>query len=398
MTPTKQRKKPVKRAFQGLVGLPPEPEAVMAPLPESIPAKAETTEFVDRVLTCDDCYADFLFSAEDQARCAENQLSPPRRCKSCEAEAIQQVQQAETAAASPISPNIEDIEREKAAKRARERRKRNAGQLAAIKKALRTPVAEIKKAAGEATKAEKERTRLPSMEAGRFVTDAPTGKGELVLGGGSKEMDFMAGARQRGVQLGDATFDSETGDACWPEGDRRRVKPEGTGQRPGDREDDREDDDPGATSDAQDNRTEAGEDADILFGDKFFVKLNDRDNDKVLTELVGFYFIEFSEFSSEYFFCAQCGTKGEADSTELVCRNCGAIHTGEFKFFVCRLCQTVCGSDTASKKHVEDIHGDDRESHHDRRFGNIIYRYLRGGRKTPNIGKAIKKAKADRTA
>src|SRR5437773_8591663 len=129
MTPTQQRKKPAKRAFSGLVGLPPEPEAVTAPTVESIPVRPET-EFVDRTIVCGDCYQEFLFSAEDQAVFAENQLSPPRRCKSCEAEAVQQVESPGTAApvhvpsVAELQERVEDNKAEKEAERQRARRKR----------------------------------------------------------------------------------------------------------------------------------------------------------------------------------------------------------------------------------------------------------------------------------
>src|SRR5437660_2517942 len=186
MTPTQQRKKPVQRLYNRLVGLPPEPEAATAPPFEPTTVKSETTEFVDRVLVCDDCYREFLFSAEQQTSFAETQLSPPRRCKSCEAEAIQQVESPGKAApghvpsVAELQERVEDNKAEKEAERQRARRKRIAEQKAAIKKALRTPIAEIKAAAEARAKAI---ARPGSMNRGRFMTDAPTGKGEMVPSG-----------------------------------------------------------------------------------------------------------------------------------------------------------------------------------------------------------------------
>jgi hypothetical protein len=91
---TQQYKKPAQRLYR-LIGPPPEPESATAPLFESAPAG---TEFIDRVLVCDNCYQEFLFSAEEQVSFAKNQSVPPRRCKSCETEAIQQVQESEGSA------------------------------------------------------------------------------------------------------------------------------------------------------------------------------------------------------------------------------------------------------------------------------------------------------------
>ena len=304
---------------------------------------------------------------------------------------------------TPVPPETEtlldSIEKGKAAKYQRERRKLKAEQLAAIKKALQTPIAEIKIAAEEQTRLDKLARAQTGLRRGLFLTDAPTGKGELVTGGyDSEQMGLVAAARDRAAVLGSPTGDSDSDEEYWPENDRCRVKPEGTGQNPGDREDDAADDDPDSSEDAKDNKDERGKDADILPGEKFFVKLNDFDNDGLLAELVSFYFVKFYEFrSDDYFFCVWCGAKGESDSTELVCRRCGATHAGDPKIFICRLCGIVCYGDKAAKKHIEDSHGDDRESGHDPRFGNVIYRYLKGGRKMPNIQKAIKKAKADVT-
>lgn len=381
MRPIKQRKNPVQRAPQAprLVGLPPEPEAAFAPIPESMTSE---TEFVDRVLVCNDCYQEFLFSAEEQASFVKNQSAPPRRCKSCEAEAIQQVQQSESTAAQPIVPldaetmleRQEQAKRQKRAKVARDRRERNAQQLAAIRERLKIPIAQIQKEAKEKTKADRHEAALNSMNRGRYMTDAPTSKGELVVGGGSEEMELIAAARDRAALLG-----GSNGPEFWPENDRKRVMPEGTGQRPGDREDDGIDDDPDACEDAKDNRDERGKDAPILPGSTFEVKLRDGKEDQkayeyglLLRALVRPCFVkaEISEIGFAY--CHHCGAKQEKFEPVFNCIRCDFKNRGEITHvYICRLCGLDC---LYPEGHIHQVHGDENQPGHDSRFGNITRR------------------------
>jgi len=253
---------------------------------------------------------------------------------------------AQEAPPAPTLPPLIMDSTQKRAQAARDRRKRNAEQLDAIKKALRTPITEIKKAAEEQARLDKEAKVLGSMNRGKWMTDAPTGMGELVLTGGSKEMELVAGARGRAAALGSPKSNPQTGTAFWPENDRGRIVPEGTG--PGDREDD----------------TDAS-------GSKFRVKLNDFDSDGLFQELFHIYFVRIEP--------------GELDD----------LNTGNL---VCSLCKRRFYWERRCKAHIEAVHGDEREPEHDSRYGNVIYKYLKCGRKMPNIKKAIKKAKREVTA
>jgi hypothetical protein len=224
--------------------------------------------------------------------------------------------------AKTLLQQIESEKREKKNKKARERRKKKREQLAAIKKALaEKSVTEFKKELEEKAKAEKERMRLPSMNGGKFMTDAPTGKGELTTGGYDwNKIVLTSNARE-----------SNTG----------RVVPQGVGHRPGGRE---ENDIPDACKDFRDNRTESGGDADILPGKKFKVKLNDIDWDWVLWSVVCIYCVENELKSDEY---------------------------------ICRLCKEFLDGKETAKNHFEDVHGDESEPGHDDKFGDVVLRYIK---------------------
>jgi hypothetical protein len=378
-----QRKKPVQRLYKGLVGLPPEPEAAFAPIPE--PVVILETEFVDRVLVCNDCYQEFLFSAEEQASFAKDQSVPPRRCKSCEAEAIEQVKQSEstenTAVSVPsdaetILDQMERTKKEKRAQAARDRRKRQAQQLAAIKERLKIPIAVIQKEAEERAKADRHEAAQGSVNRGRYMTDAPTGKGELVTGGGSEEMELIAAARDRAVALGSSNYDDETGEEFWPENDRRRVIPEGTGQRPGDREDDGIDDDPDASENAKDNIDERGKDAPILPGSTFEVKLKGGEEYQkaheyglLLKALVRPCFVKVEISETGFAYCYSCGAKQEKTEPVYNCIRCDSKNSGETTHvYICRLCGLDC---LYPEGHIHQIHGDENQPEHDLGFGNI---------------------------
>ncbi len=115
-------------------------------------------------------------------------------------------------------------ERERRAAKECARRKAKADQLVAIREALKTPVAEIMAAARAKADAE----RLPSMNEGRYMGDAPTGKGALVYKAAGK-IDQIDAAMNRSVLLGSATIDDETGEAFFPDNDRERIAPDGVG-------------------------------------------------------------------------------------------------------------------------------------------------------------------------
>jgi hypothetical protein len=307
------RKNPVKRAFSGLVGLPPEPEAAPAPAgptepeasptPESVPPISKTTEFVDLALVCVDCNAEFLCTAEDQ----KNSSSEPLRCNSCRERHREIAEQS----SKEVKTNAE-----KEAARQRARRRSKQEQLAEIKKRLKVPIAQVKAAAEARAKAI---ARPGSMNQGKYMTDAPTGKGELIPSG---NIESIAASRGRSAALGSSTIDPETGEAYWPENDRQRVKPEGIGER-------------------DNEKTPPKKDVDGLPAarQKFLVKLNDVDREGVVREL-----------AYEYV--------KEDESRRL-----------------CRLCQTFVTQHAVD--HIETVHGDESEPTHDARFGDIIDAHIK---------------------
>jgi hypothetical protein len=268
------------------------------------------------------------------------------------------------------------------AQQARDRRKRNTEQLAAIKEKLKTPIAEIKRAAEEQAKLDNKARARSSMRRGSFLTDAPTGTGELVSGGyDSEKMEHVAGARERTAILGSPTGDPEA-EEYWPENDRGRVVPEGSGQRPGDREGDQEDEGPDSTDEARDNRSERGKDAPILPGSTFRVKLKDGKDDQeahdyelLLGMLVSWYCVENQIFKNEFTYCASCGAKQKRTESIYTCIRCQAKN-GEDNghLHICRLCGSQCDGFVQAKQHIDRVHGTEGNPEHDIRFGDITRR------------------------
>jgi hypothetical protein len=249
--------------------------------------------------------------------------------------------------------------KKKDAERKRLERKSKSDQLITIKKQLRTPVAEVVKAAKQTElecQVEEREQRMALGGSGKYMTNAPHSKGELITGGNdSEQMGKMAAARNRAAFLGSTSVDLDTGEAFWPENDRGRVVPEGTGQRPSERESDEDDEDPDSTKDARDNKDERGRDADILPDDKFEVKLNDFDFDQQFTNLLNIYFVKVF-------------------SLDPTCNE---------SYFICRLCERPFYWEREAKRHIEMVHGDERHPDHDVRFGDVIKRYIKSGRKAP---------------
>jgi|GEM_PF-6030910 len=243
----------------------------------------------------------------------------------------------------------EKIRKEKRAQAARNRRKLQREQIAAIKEKLKTPIQEIKKLAEEKAKLDKE-TKSSSMERGKYMTDAPPGVGELVLSGGSTQMESIAAAHDRAARLGSPTSDPGTGEAFWPDNDRRHVAPQGTGSE-GD-------------------------------GDKeksFYVTLGDGTKEKkahdynlLLTSLVQKYMVETDVFKSPFFYCQSCGAKQPKTESIQKCIRCEAQSgTDKGYLHVCRLCGTECDGFIAAKDHIHRVHGTNSRPEHDNRYGDI---------------------------
>lgn len=178
---------PVKRAYSGLVGMPPDPDDLPppAPTPFNAPVYQSATEILEQ---------------------------------------------------------MEQQKKDKRAEAARERRKLKRDQLVAIKQALKTPIAVIK------ARAEQERIEAldfaepPNSDSrGASPTGAPAGNRFTTGGHSGSKMESIAAARSRAAGLGSPASDHE-----YPDNDRRARKPQGYGQRPGLKGDDdrrrREDD------------------------------------------------------------------------------------------------------------------------------------------------------------
>jgi hypothetical protein len=317
-TLTQQRKNSVKRVGPRLVGLPPEP--VSSTSTESIPTT--TAEFVDRAVVCVDCFSEFLFTAEDQKTFADNKCEQPWRCNSCRAKHQEIGEQ---------SGKLYKIKAQEEAARQRTRRKSKKEQLAEIKKRLKVPIAEVKAAAEARAKAI---ARPGSMNQGRYMPDAPTGKGELETGGyGPEKLETVAAARGRSVGLGSHTIDSDTGEAVWSDNDRKRWQAQGLGAP--------SDDNYETTGGAHLDESQT----------PFDVKLNDVDKERMIGEL-----------AYEYV--------KEDESGRL-----------------CQLCQIFIAESAGD--HIESVHGDENELTHDDRFGNLIDAYIkREERKEAKLRKA----------
>jgi hypothetical protein len=280
-----QRKRPVQRAFSGLVGLPPEPDAALAPIAPKL--------------------GKFL----DPSNTTQGMLE-----------------------------EYKHAEISKRALAARARRKLQSDQIKNLKKALRTPVAQIKAEPAEKLKTEK----LPLMSTGSYVRDAPAGLGLFVTGGyDAAEIDYITGlevAEEATLGSGKNTSDELIGG-------RRRVQPEG-------------------------NSADDGS----LNGNRIFqVKLNETDPSQLenaLAHLVGEYFAPLELVQCE------CGAVLDTDGLD----SHSEVHEGRFRYHntaSCRLCRSIVSSQEAADAHIASVHGEEEEPAHDARFGNVIQKYLR---------------------
>jgi len=250
----------------------------------------------------------------------------------------------------------EKLNKEKRATAARDRRKRQRQQIAAIKEKLKTPIREIKRAAQEQSKLDEHGRALSSMNRGRWMTDAPTGLGELVVAGGSKQMEFIASAHDRAAALGSLTSDPRTGEAFWADNDRRHVEPQGSGT-------DESDEDSGS----------------------FHVRLGDGVQDQKAHEhnlrleaLVERYFVKVQVpwsaevFGNEFFSCVSCRVQQSRTTSIQKCARCGTQNDKDNgELHVCRLCGTECDSFVAAKQHIYRVHGSENRPKHDHRYGDV---------------------------
>ena len=242
----------------------------------------------------------------------------------------------------------------KAAKYQRDRRKREAEQLVAIKRKLRTPIAEIKAAAEQQAKADKQLRSGTSTNRGSYMPGAPTGKGQIVTGGfTSKKLESIAAARGGSAVLGSPDEDPETGEAFWSDNDRRIVKAQGDGAS--------SDDKPEATGGAH---------KDEPAPQKFQVKLNNFDWAQMMEDVFSKYFVKIAPNEPGY-----DAEFGIADESQYICRLCG---------------MRVDWKRTA-KNHMENVHGDEREPTHDNRFGNVIrkFKYTPRRKRQPTVSQAL---------
>jgi hypothetical protein len=274
-------------------------------------------------------------------------------------------------------------ERERRAAAARERRKKNADQLAAIKQALRVPP-EVRKA--EAKKQQKD-IHTGSADAAVFSNHYQTGGGKELSGG-----DYL----NEKLRKADAEEELDFGG--------RRVTPEGAGQRPGIRGDGSPDKDsspnpwtPWAQEAAVRNPKKP-----IIQGAVFSVKLADKDWTKSPAyECIPHYFVEVLPLRYQIR-CTKCGVAQDDEQTvaedRFVCRNCGAQHDGDEMDYACKLCGELCEGKEGAAYHMTNAHGEEDAEGHIPRFGNVLQRWVKGGKKPPNIEKALRKVKAEVTA
>jgi hypothetical protein len=223
------------------------------------------------------------------------------------------------------------LQKEKEAERGRARRKLRREQLAAIKLRLKTPFREIKRLAEELKDALG--SGASDMSKGKYMSDAPTSKGQIVY---TQKIEQVGAAVNRAAALGAQTVDLETGEAFWPEHDRRHVVPEGTGERGGGQ---RSNDEQKISSGNRVDR-HSGVPLAPAATTSFVVKLGtDLDHGQALQNLFHRLFIEVKEDAG---------------------------------YFICKLCHTNYPSELTCKQHVEDIHGDENEPKHDQRFGDVV--------------------------
>ncbi len=381
-----QRRPPAKRAFTGLVGLPPEPDEMPKVSPPQPPSSPEPPAD----LTCEyRRYQDGLWIClHCRHRAEENDITaegiPASRV--CPAQNIE----IENKKAIGKQLDAKFAERERRAAAARARRKAKADQLAAIKEALRTPVAIVL--------AEEEKQRQEKTSAARvksvWSNHYQTGGGKELSGG-----DYVA-AVQTAI---DGKREQDFGG--------RRVTPQGVGHRPGMRNDiDSGTPDEDSTRDPWTKGSEevavANPRTPIMDGDIFKVKLNDKDEkNSPAYQSVSDYFVEMQTFQF-HMRCTKCGAAQEDEAAQddegnyyqspveegFMCWQCQAPHDGYEPSYICRLCGDISRGKNYAARHMENVHGDPALPAHDARFGNVLHRWLRGGRKGPNIEKARRKA------
>jgi hypothetical protein len=272
-------------------------------------------------------------------------------------------------------------ERERRAKAARARRKEKADQLAAIKEALKIPAAVRLAAAKEKQRQE----RVDDHYAAMATSNHYRTSGKEDSGG-----DYVADV-QKAIDANEAQGFGG-----------RRVTPEGVGQRfgvsglP----------DEGSTREPWTKESEAVAVAkpgtQIIDGDVFKVKLAEKDWTKSPAyECIPDYFIEILPLRYQIR-CINCGAVQDDEQTvsedRFICRKCQTSHDGGDMNYVCRLCGDLSEGKRGAARHMINVHGDPALPSHNARFGNVLRRWLRGGKKPPNIEKARRKAKAEVTA
>jgi len=316
----KTPRRKVQRVFIGLTGRPFDPEeftpaaSTSPPIPVKPQAKTEP-------LTCE--YNQFRgqWVCLYCAHCAsENDMTAEGipAIRVCPARNIQEQNK------QSIGKEIDkkQVERERRAKAARERRKARADQRAAIKKALQTPIAVIK----EVIKTKAEAEKLPSMNQGKYISDAPTGKGALVYKP-TEKIEQIDAALTRAMPLGSPTIDEETDEAFFPEQDRKHVSKKMGAGSPSDEK-------PEITGVSSKGFTYKEEPR-----KKFQVKLNGPEYQSGLSSAVNDFTVE--------------------EGGETFCRLCEAAIIGR------------------SEDHFKQIHGDPSEPGHDKRFGDIVQKYVK---------------------
>jgi hypothetical protein len=232
--------------------------------------------------------------------------------------------------------------KKKEAERKRLARKSKSDQLMAIKEALKIPVREViastKRTELERQIAETEEQRETSMNLGRHMTGDPDQQ-QLIT---NTDIEKVAAARGRATALGSSGYDSETGEAHWPENDRRIVRAQGSSN---------EDEQSWVKVQTRDGKL-----VDQRPTKRFVVKLDGADP---TNNPLGISRDEWLSKIARRFF-VKGGSAEDAPDT----------------FFVCRLCHFECDWDTETKRHMEEVHGDEQLPSHDPRFGNVIEKHL----------------------
>jgi hypothetical protein len=370
-----QRRPSTKRAFtERMVGMPPDDAPVVQP-PEQPPGAPQPSELLlhceyrrvvdDAPFVC--LYCRHIAADDDMTASG---IPASRTCPN------QMIEQQNKAAARRVFDK-KIKEKERRAKAEKDRRQKKRDQLAAIKAALRVPAAERLAEAKrqEAEKKEQERDARRSL-----------GSNQKYITGGGLIDDILLKKDEEEFGFGG-----------------RRVSPEGTGHRPGARSD--EDDgspDPDSSplnpwAQGSEEWAVAHPNTPILQGTTFPVKLNQEDETKSPAFLsVPHFFYEIDTFRFKIF-CTKCGVSQD-DGTESLpedhydCWQCGAPHDGYEPSYVCRLCGDASTGKAGAARHMLNVHGNENSPAHDSRFGDVLRRWNRGGRKPPNVGKARRKA------